>query len=271
MQDKKIGIIGVGNMGQAIIEGIITSNIISPDRLYFCESYDSKAEDIQRKHNLKRLTINEIIIVADIIIIAIKPADIDELTNRMKDMDMDMDNSKIIVSILAGITIDYYKRSISSDIKVVRVMPNLGAMISMSVNCISYSDNIKLEDRGYIEQIFSSIGSVYNIDERYMNMITALSGSSPAYIALIIEAMVDTAIKYGIDRELATDIVTDTLIGTANIIKTYNRDTTDFISKVASPGGTTVEGLEVLADNNIKDIISKTLIATAKKSEKLSK
>jgi len=267
MKDKKVGIIGVGNMGQAIIEGILSSNIILTDNLYFCESYDIKAEEVQKKYNLKRVDIKDILTTADIIIIAIKPADIDDLVKLMRDID----RNKIIISILAGVTIDYYHRSIGTDIKVVRVMPNLVAMISMGVNCISYSDNIALDDRTYIETIFSSIGSVYNIDEQYMNIVTALSGSAPAYIALIMESMIEIADKYGLDRSLATDIVADTLIGTANIIKCYNTDPKELISKVASPGGTTIEGLKVLNDNNIKDIIGRAIIATVDKAETLSK
>ncbi len=262
MISKVIGVIGTGNMGGAIIDGLMSKGIISPDNLLLTNRDIDKANRYYDKYKTPVMGAEEVIERSDIILIAVKPKDIDSLIPIFKKY-----SNKVLISVLAGITIDYFRNNLDAEIQVARAMPNIPSTISKGVISISYSENTSGESRDVIDNIFSSIGEVYHVEERLINVSTGLSGSSPAYMFLIIDAIAKVGIDYGMDRSTAFDMVIDTMIGSAMFMREYSQIEADtLVSKVTSPGGTTIEGLRVLNEKNILDGISSTIKTVIEKS-----
>ncbi len=262
MISKIIGVIGTGNMGGAIIDGLMSRGIISPDNLLLTNRDIDKANMFYDKYKTSVMDAEEVIERSDIILIAVKPKDIDSLVPILARY-----NDKVIISVLAGITIEYFRNHLDASIQVARVMPNIPSTISKGVISISYSENISDESREVVDTIFSSIGEVYHIEERMINISTGLSGSSPAYMFLIVDAIAKVGIDYGMDRSTALNMVIDTMIGSAMFMRDYTEIEADtLVSKVTSPGGTTIEGLRVLDEKNILSGISSAIKSVIEKS-----
>ena len=262
MISKIIGIIGTGNMGGAIIDGVMSKGIISPENLLLTNRDIDKANRFYDKYKTPVMGAEEVIERSDIILIAVKPKDIDSLIPILAKY-----NNKVIISVLAGITIDYFRNNLDAGIEVARVMPNIPSTISKGVVSISYSENTSDESREVIDTMFRSIGEVYNVEERMINISTGLSGSSPAYMFLIIDAIAKVGIDYGMDRSTALNMVMDTMIGSAMFMRDNLEIEADtLVSKVTSPGGTTIEGLRVLDEKNVLAGISSAIKTVIEKS-----
>ena len=262
MISKKLGVIGTGNMGGAIIDGLMNNGMISPNNLQLSNRDIDKANVFYDKYKTPVMSAEEVIERSDIILIAVKPKDIDSLVPILKKY-----NDKVIISVLAGITIDYFRNNLYKNIQVARVMPNIPSTISKGVVSISYSDNITGESRVVVDNIFGSIGEVYHVEERLINISTGLSGSSPAYMFLIIDAIARVGVDYGMDRDTAINMVIDTMIGSAMYMRDYSDiDADALVSKVTSKGGTTIEGLKVLKDRDVLQDISSAIKTVIEKS-----
>ncbi len=263
MISNKIGIIGTGNMGGAIIDGLMSKGIVSSNNLLLNNRDIDKANHFYNKYKTPVMEVEELIEKSDIILFAVKPKDIDSLIPFLKKY-----NNKVLISVLAGITHDYFVNNLDAGIQVARVMPNIPSTISRGVVSISYSDNTTDESRDIVDMIFKSIGEVYHVaEERLINISTGLSGSSPAYIFLIIDAIASVGVDYGMDRTTALNMVIDTMIGSAMFMRDYSDiDSDTLVSKVTSPGGTTIEGLKVLKEREVLSDISTAIKTVIEKS-----
>lgn len=262
MISKILGVIGTGNMGGAIIDGLMSKGIISPDNLLLSNRDINKANHFYDKYKTPVMQVEEVIERSDIILLAVKPKDIDSLIPLLEKY-----NDKVLISVLAGITIDYFRNNLDKAIQVARVMPNIPSTISKGVVSISYSENIIDESREVVDNIFKSIGEVYHVEERLINISTGLSGSSPAYMFLIIDAIARVGVDYGMDRGTALNMVIDTMIGSAMFMRDYSDiDADTLVSKVTSKGGTTIEGLKVLKERDVLSDISSAIKTVIEKS-----
>ncbi|MDI9517825.1 MAG: pyrroline-5-carboxylate reductase [Bacillota bacterium] len=248
MSKCKLSIIGLGNMGKTILNGIESSNLIKP---YLIGLYTLE-EDILNNYSKKGYTIfkdeKDLCDNSEIVLLAIKPQGIEELVNKIKDS-----NIKCLVSILAGVSIDYYHKNFNCPI--IRIMPNMPLQINKGASAISHDDKVDKKDLDLIIDIFKSMGVVNIIDESLMNDILVVNGSTPAYVYYFINAMINDAVKRGIDEEVAKEMIIQTFIGSSLMLKNSNKTIQEQIDAVCSKGGTTIEAINTFKEKNLDEII----------------
>jgi len=267
--NKKIGFIGSGNMAQAIIKGLLSKNIIKPENIIASDPDEKKLQKLCEEKRIKTTKNNlEVIENAEIIILAIKPNVFKQVLQEIKGL---IREDQILVSIAAGISIDFIKNHIKNEkIKIVRVMPNMPALVGEGMSAICCNQNLSEEELIYIKDIFDSIGKSEFIDEKYMDSVTAISGSSPAYVYLFIEALADGGVLLGLPRDIAYRLASQAVLGAAKMVLETNMHPGVLKDFVCSPGGTTIEAIKVFEKNGFRGIVMDAMVACYEKAKKLS-
>lgn len=263
----KLAIIGLGNMGTAILKGVITSQDIDIDDIIACDKKFSNNKEIDIIYdNLELVDDNRIgVKKADIILLAVKPQIIDNVLEEIKDIS----GGKLFISIAAGIKIDFLQRKLAEDAKVIRVMPNTPALVGSGAAAISAADNISDNELNIAKKVFSSIGEAIVIEEKYMDTVTGLSGSGPAFIYILIEAMSDAGVLNGLPREKAVKLAAQTVKGSAEMVLESGKHPAELKDMVTSPGGTTIAGVSALEQNAFRSSIMEAVTKAAERSKEL--
>lgn len=258
-----IGFIGGGNMAEALIRGlvkegkkdIIVSEPIDERRRYLADCYGVKTTPSN----------TEVVNLSEIIILAVKPQNIKEVLEEIKDT---VSERHIVVSIAAGIPLKFIKKYLKTD-KLIRAMPNIAAIEGEAMTVLSLCECLEMKIIALVRDIFMSVGKVITLPEHYMNLVTALSGSGPGFFCYIIEQFVDVAIELGFTEDIAKELIVQTFIGTAKLLDS-GLPPDKIRQKVTSPGGTTEAGLKVLSQSALKEIFLKTLKEAIKRAQQLS-
>jgi pyrroline-5-carboxylate reductase len=257
-----IGFIGGGNMAEAIIKGIIHKYA---GDIMVSEPREERRKYLEKIYPVKTTLRNKDVAErCDIIIIAVKPQDMDSVLGNISDV---ISEDKTVVSIAAGIMISYLSKRLKTK-KIVRVMPNTPALIQEGMSVMSMCECIHDKDIGIIRDIFMSIGRLLVLPEKYMDAVTALSGSGPAFFAYFVEAMVEGATRMGLAREDATALAIQTLRGTSQLLDT-GMSTSRLRDMVTSPGGTTAAGLKVWEEKGFKDIVVAAIESATNRAREL--
>lgn len=265
MNKYKLGILGLGNMGQSILSGIINSSLYNKEDILL---YDINNEIIEKFTNTGYIFTSaekELIENVEILILAIKP----QILHVLKKYTYDI-NNLVVVSIIAGKTISDLKDIFNEQI-FIRVMPNTPALINYGASAISRPKNVDDETFNKVLNIFKSIGTIEEIDDSLMNEIIPVNGSMPAYIYYFIKSFIDSAVENGIEYEVAKHLATSTIIGSCKMIIESNKTIDELIKDVCSPKGATLEGLKVFEENNLDEIIKKASKACIDRAYELSK
>lgn len=259
-----LGVIGCGKMGLSIINGVLDKQIICKNDLLLYDAYEKT--NIILKEKGFAIANNELDLYnkCDYILIAVKPQNIFELLEKLKINTQE----KTIMSIAAGISIKKIKNCLNN-VKVARIMPNTPTLISKGCSVLSYDKLINNNDKKMIENIFSSIGTLDIISEELMDDIIPISGSFPAYGYYFMNAFIKSAVSRGINKDLAKKLVVESMIGSAEMIKIAEKDISLLIDDVCSPGGTTIEGINVFDKYDLEKIVDEASISCAKKSKEL--
>lgn len=265
--NKKIGFIGCGNMGKAMISGIIASKKINTENILVSTKSINSKEFIEKEFNIN-VTLNneEVVRFSDILVLAIKPNMFREVIEEIKDK---IKKETIIISIAAGITIDNLENLIGDEYKIVRTMPNTPALVREAISAICYNKNINNEDLDEVINIFNMFGKCEIIEEKYFHGFIALCGSSPAYVFMFIEAMADAAVKLGIPRNKAYKMAEQAILGSAKLALETGKHPGELKDMVCSPGGTTIEAVTELENGNFRSTIIKALEKCAEKSKNM--
>jgi pyrroline-5-carboxylate reductase len=257
-----IGFIGGGKMAEALIKGITSkgnknifvSEPLEERRLYLGSTYGIKAAASNK----------EVAEACGIIILAVKPQNMAAVLDEIA---ASITGDKTVVSIAAGITLSFLREKLNTK-KLVRVMPNTPAIVQEGMSVLSLCECFSEQDITAVREIFMSVGKVLTLPEKYMNAVTALSGSGPAFIALFTEALVAAGHHMGLAREHAAELALQTLIGTASLLET-GMPPERLREMVTSPGGTTAAGLKAFEEKGLKDIVAEALLAALKRAEEL--
>jgi pyrroline-5-carboxylate reductase len=264
LQDTRIGCIGAGNMGGAIISGL--SQSITPDQLTVFDIETVRTETLAKKYKVNSATsLKNLLQSSDIIIVAVKP-------NIVKAVLADIKNDitdQTIISIAAGISISDIEETAGKDKAVIRAMPNTPALVGKGMTVISCNANCSEKIRSKALTIFSQVGEVIELKESLMDAVTGTSGSGPAYVFTFIQAMTDGAVKMGIPRNEAQLLAAKTVEGAAAMVIDTREDPVSLRGKVTSPGGTTIDAVHVLEKNGFSGIIMDAVETAALKSQKL--
>ena len=250
----KIGFIGMGNMGYAMLKGVL--NVFEPsDIIFTCPDLD-KCKRISDETGVKYAESNaECANNAQYIVLAVKPQ---VYSAVMKNIVNVIREDSVVISIAPGITIDSIKDNLGINTKVVRAMPNTPALIGEGMTGVSYNmTDFSFDERDVIDKFFNSFGKVVYVDEKLMDGIVCASGSSPAYVYMFIEAMADSVVKYGIKRDDAYKLVAQTVLGSAKMVLESGEHPAVLKDKVCSPGGTTIQAVSALEENGFRNALIK--------------
>lgn len=258
-----IGFIGAGKMGEAIIRAISRANIVRNTDIYVNDKDAKKADALADELKVNSVSINNAL-GCDIVFMAVKPQDFINLNL------VSCKKSAIIISIMAGVKIENIKKATSCS-KVVRVMPNLCATIGESTSAYSCSKEVSVQEKETVENLLKSFGIAFEVKESLLDAVTGVSGSGPAYVAYMINALAKAAAKQGIDEKKALMMSIQTFLGTAKLLKAKEIAPEELINSVSSKGGTTVAGMGILSNSGFEKIIEETAEKAAKRSMELGK
>ncbi len=262
-----IGFIGGGNMAEAIIKGIRSHGSGVGREIFVSEPREERRQYLKGLYEIKTTADNkEVANSCNIIILAVKPQNMAAVLDEIADL---ITEDKTVVSIAAGITLSYLQSRLKTK-KLIRVMPNTPAIVQEGMSVMSLCECFSDRDIAIVRDIFMSVGRVLTLPEKYMDAVTAVSGSGPAFVALFIEAMIAAGEKIGMDRDIAFELSIQTLIGTARLLET-GMPPDKLREMVTSPGGTTAAGLKVFEEKGFKDIVYEALLAARKRAEELSR
>lgn len=267
--DKIIGFIGSGNMANAMVGGIINANLVPSINVVCSDHSMAKLENMHKRYGITIATNNsEVASKSDILILSVKPQFYPEVINEIKDQ---VKENTIVVSIAAGQKIESIKNLFGKEIKIVRAMPNTPALVAEGMAALSSCPMVLPEELDLICNIFNSFGKCEVVSEKLMDVVTGLSGSSPAFIFMIIEAMADGAVLEGMPRDKAYKFAAQTVLGSAKMVLETGKHPAELKDMVCSPGGTTIEGVSVLEQNNLRASMINAVRSATKKSKDLAK
>ncbi|KAJ49203.1 pyrroline-5-carboxylate reductase [Clostridium tetanomorphum] len=266
---KTIGFIGCGNMAQAMITGVVSSKIVSPVNVSVSDKDDEKLKCMKEKFNVNILNSNEEVAKnSDIIILAVKPNKYKEVIEEIKNY---VKENVIIVIIGAGIAIEYVEKAFEKKVKVIRTMPNTPALVGEGMSAICCNELIEEEDLKVVVDIFKSFGKVEIIQENLMEVIPAVSGSSPAYVYMFIEALADGAVLDGVPRDKAYKMAAQSVLGAAKMVLETGEHPGVLKDRVCSPAGTTIEAVYSLEKNNFRGTVMEAMRKCTDKTREMSK
>ena len=268
LNDKKICIIGTGNMGEALVSGLIGSKSSKPKNIICTDVREMKRKTIEEKYGVHTTANNvEAVTQSDIVIYAVKPQIMATVLNETAEK---LDMSKLIISIAAGVPVEAIESCLNKELRLIRVMPNIAAAVKEAATGVAAGKHASEEDIKLAMAIFDSIGKSVFIPENYlMDAITGLSGSGPAYIFLIVEAMADAGVKVGLSRQDALFLSAQTVLGAAKMLIETQEHPGQLRDRVTSPGGTAIAGLATLEKGGLRTVISKAVWAAYQKSKYL--
>ncbi|AIS58840.1 pyrroline-5-carboxylate reductase [Listeria ivanovii] len=264
----KIGFIGAGNMGTAMIRGLAKAKLIDKKNLFVCGRSMEKLHPLASEFNGIQLTTNaeNLAEEADIIILSVKPYTISEvITNIQKKLT----SEKIIISVAAGVTIADLEKLTTPETKIIRVMPNTPALVGEGMSSISSNASVTTEETAIVAKIFSSFGKAEVVPESLMDAVVGVSGSSPAYVYMFIEALADGAVLNGLPRDKAYKFAAQAVLGAAKMVLETGEHPGKLKDMVTSPGGTTIEAVKSLEDNGFRSAVINAVQAAASKNSSM--
>lgn len=264
--NKKIGFIGCGNMAKAMITSIIKAELVAPQSVFASDGYQPGLDDAKARLGINTTMDNkEVVKSSDVIFLAVKPNIYDAVMQEIAPLV----DGKLIVSIAPGKTLAYLENGLGKDTKILRTMPNTPAMVGEGVTAICPNNNFTKEDQEVLETIIGTFGTVERIDEKLFDAVVAVSGSSPAYVFMFIEAMADAAVLQGMARDKAYRFAAQAVLGSAKMVLDTNKHPGALKDMVCSPGGTTIEGVAVLEEKGMRSAVIQAMNAVYYKSGKL--
>ena len=265
-----LGIIGGGVMAEAIASRLLAGNIYPASTILVSEPQSQRQEYWQQQYGVKVTAENSTVVkTAPVILLAIKPQILDRVTEQL-DLSSKLTSPPLIISILAGVTL-HKLESAFMGFPVIRVMPNTPATVGQGMSAIASGIKVKPSHLEQAKQIFSAVGEVVEVPEYQMDAVTGLSGSGPAYVAIMIEALADGGVAVGLPRAIALQLAIQTVLGTATLLKESDLHPAQLKDRVSSPGGTTIAGVAALEQRGFRAAAMEAVKASYNRSQELGK
>jgi len=268
LKDKTISMIGTGNMGEALVSGLISSKSTAAENIICTDIREDQLESVKEKYGVTVTTNNlDAVKASEIIIYAVKPQIIAPvLVETASKLDM----SKLVISIAAGVPLAAIESCLKKKLRLIRVMPNIAAFVKESATVVAAGENASQDDVKMAMAIFDSMGKTIFLKENVlMDAITGLSGSGPAYIFLIVDALADAGVKMGLARQDALFLATQTVLGSAKLLMETKEHPGRLKDMVTSPGGTAIAGIHTLEKGGLRTTLMNAVEAATKRSQEL--
>jgi len=268
MKDKKIGFIGAGNMGSAMIGGICNSGLVTPSQVLASAHSTATIEKIHNTYGVRTTLSNaEVASASDILFLAIKPY---QFAQVLPSIAPSLKKDCIIVSVAAGQSIAGIEALLGSDIKLVRAMPNTPALVGESMSALCCNSNVHAHELAFVKQLFECFGKAEIVAESMIDTVIGVAGSSPAYVYMFIEAMADAAVADGMPRAMAYQFAAQSVLGAAKMVLETGKHPGELKDAVCSPGGTTIEAVASLEAGGFRDAVITAQRACVQKSKDMT-
>ncbi|MFM7947735.1 pyrroline-5-carboxylate reductase [Hafnia paralvei] len=267
--DKKIGFIGCGNMGKAILGGLVASKLVPAENITVYNRSAKSVEAISQEFGSRGAnSADEVAKEADVLIVGVKPNMMANILGEIRDA---LKPNAIIVSIAAGVTLETLEFALKDGQKVVRVMPNTPALVNAGMSSITPNKQVSEDESALIVEIFSSFGRAEIVPEYLIHSVVGVSGSAPAYVFMFIEAMADAAVLGGMPRAQAYQFAAQAVMGSAKMVLETGKHPGELKDMVCSPGGTTIEAVKVLEQKGLRAAVMDAMQSCMAKSEEMSR
>ncbi len=262
-----IGFLGAGKMGEALMVSIIKGGLAQPGGVVACDALSARRDEVRRRYRVRvTAEATDLVDACDIIFLAVKPQDLDTLLQRMQPT---LRRRHLLISIAAGKTLEHLASCAGPKARLVRVMPNLPVSVGAGMLVYCLGANTTQRDRRTVARLLAVCGEVLELEERHFDVVTALSGSGPAFFAFYMRSMAEAAVRLDLPPEAAHRLAMRTMLGTARYLEIAGMEPSEFIQAVASPKGTTAAGLEVLEKSSLPGIVERTITAATKRGRAL--
>jgi pyrroline-5-carboxylate reductase len=265
-EQTMIAVIGAGKMGEALVSGLLKAGT-SPDDLLITERYEERANELSARYGVKSVSNADAARQADTIVLAVKPQDMDVLLAELAPL---VTPDRLIVTIAAGITTSAIERKLADGVPVVRVMPNTPALVGEAMSAVAAGAHASSEHLERAEELFRPVGKVVRVPESQLDAVTALSGSGPAYVFYLVEAMTDAGILLGLPRAMAHELIVQTVFGAAVMLRETGEHPVALREAVTSPAGTTIAAIRELENHGVRAAFLAALEAARDRSRELA-
>jgi pyrroline-5-carboxylate reductase len=261
-----IAVLGAGQMGEALISGLLRAGVVAPDGIIAAARRRDRADQLREAYGITVLTAAEAAERADTLVVAVKPQDMGRL---LEEISPKVTSSTLVISVAAGITTAFIERKLPSDVPVVRVMSNTPVLVDEAMSVISAGPHATEEHLRRAEQLLRPVGKVLRIPESQQDAATALSGSGPAYVYFLVEAMVDAGILLGMPRANALEMVKQAVFGAATMLRDSGEHPVLLREAVTSPGGTTINAIRELEKHGVRAAVLAAIEAARDRGREL--
>ena len=268
MAERKIAVLGAGKAGEALIAGVLSSGWRKPSEIAATARHEERLAELAERHGIATTLSNvDAASGAGVVVIAVKPQDIESLLGEVGGT---LTSEQTVISIAAAIPTSLIEGHLAKGVPVVRVMPNTPMTVHEGMAGVAAGAHAEEEHLAATEEVLGSIGRSVRVDESYMDAITAVSGSGPAYFALLAESMIEAGILLGLAREVATDLVVQTMLGTAKLLRDEHMHPVELREMVTSPGGTTIAAIRELEQAGVRAAFLNAIQAAMVRSKELA-
>ncbi|WP_187685497.1 pyrroline-5-carboxylate reductase [Nocardia wallacei] len=262
----RIAVIGGGRIGEALIAGLLESGRASKD-LVVVETAPARAEFLVERFGIRVTgSIPDAATAADLLVIAVKPHDVDAVLTELGKAELDNDRDQVLVSLAAGVPTVRLESKMPAGFPVVRVMSNTPMLVGQGMSVLAPGRYAKAEQLQQVSEVLEAVGKVVTVPESQMDAVTAVSGSGPAYFFLVVEAMVEAGVGLGLSRDVATQLVGQTMLGSAALLDESGQDAAELRAAVTSPAGTTAAAIRELERGGVRSAFWEALHAAKRRS-----
>jgi pyrroline-5-carboxylate reductase len=267
LKNRSVGILGTGNMGEALIKGLLHGHVCRPEQIFCSDARPERLKAIRETYGVRGTSHNtEVVKQSEILLLAVKPQIMKQVIHEIA---RSLEFSKLIISIAAGVPLDAIESCAKKELKLIRVMPNICVSVREGVSAIAAGRHAAKDDLMVAKTIFDSVGKSLFIEEDLLDGVTGLSGSGPAYIFLIIDALADAGVKVGLSRDDALILASQTVLGAARMLIETGEHPGRLKDLVTSPGGTAIAGLHTLEQGGLRTTLINAVEVATQRSRTL--
>jgi pyrroline-5-carboxylate reductase len=267
--DLRLGVIGVGVMGAALLRGLVEAGVVEPRNVTAYDADARRLAEVAGELGASAAAGNEAVVDgSEVVLLAVKPQALAEV---MVPLAPHWRAGQLLVSIAAGVTLERLRGLTRADMAVARVMPNVACLVRAGASGVAFCEATSAEQRELVRRMLAAVGSVVDVEEKLMDAVTGLSGSGPAFVAMVIEALADGGVAAGLRRDQALALAAQTVMGAGKYVLEREEDPTLLKDRVCSPGGTTIAGVRVLEASGLRSALIEAVVRAAERSRELGK
>jgi pyrroline-5-carboxylate reductase len=264
---KKLALVGAGKIGEALLSGILSSQLVPVTRVVATDADRTRADYIGEKYGVRTYTNNrQAVAGADLVLLCVMPQRVKDILREIR---KDVRQGVLVISVAASVTTRLIEQELDRGVRVVRVMPNTPCLIRQGMSALCRGKHATDEDLKIAQAIFGSMGRAVVVDERHMDAITGLSASGPAYVYMIIESLAEAGVKLGLPRELSTELSAQTLLGASAMVLHTGEHPAKLKDVVTTPAGCTIDGLLELEEGGLRVTLIKAVVRAAERAREL--